>query len=121
MKKILIIEDHETVRETLVDILENEGYQTHTARDGFEGVMRAIDIKPDLTLSDIMMPKLNGFEVYQLLSKFDIVDQRSILFLSAHQNSDGQLKEIGLSEKDKLAKPFKVEALVEAVEKKLTV
>ncbi len=63
MSRILIIEDEKPMRTALADVLEGEGYRTLMAADGEIGLQRAVEEKPDLILLDIMMPKLDGYEV----------------------------------------------------------
>ena len=62
-ERILVIEDELPMRTALQDVLEAEGYRVLTAADGESGLRRAITEKPDIVLLDIMMPKLDGFEV----------------------------------------------------------
>jgi CheY-like chemotaxis protein len=69
MKKILVIEDNAEVRENLEEILELSGYEVLTAEDGKVGVDIALREAPDLILCDVMMPRLDGFGVLNILSK----------------------------------------------------
>ena len=65
MKKILIIEDDYVLRSTVKDLLEANNYKVFTASDGIEGLQLAKEISPNLIICDVMMPKLNGFEVLE--------------------------------------------------------
>ena len=69
MKKILIIEDEEIVLGLLQKKLSQEGYEVSVARDGEEGLKKMREIKPDLILLDIIMPKMSGFEVMEEMQK----------------------------------------------------
>lgn len=69
-KKILIAEDDVNVQKLLVHILSKQGFMVETAKDGLETLNKAREIKPDVILLDVMMAKINGFEVCRLL-KFD--------------------------------------------------
>jgi DNA-binding response OmpR family regulator len=62
-KKVLIIEDDEVLGDIYVTKLGMEGFETCLATEGFKGVEEAIRAKPDLILLDIVLPKLNGFEI----------------------------------------------------------
>ena len=64
-KKILIIEDEKIMIDLLQKKLTNEGYQVAVAQDGVEGVEKMQKEKPDLILLDVMMPRMNGFEVME--------------------------------------------------------
>lgn len=69
MKKILIIEDHDDIRENLAEILDLAGYETFTAENGKIGVEVAEKVRPDLILCDVMMPVLDGFGTLSILHK----------------------------------------------------
>jgi len=68
-KKILIVEDEEIVLSLLQKKLSQEGYEVSVARDGEEGLKKMREIKPDLVLLDIIMPKMGGFEVMEEMQK----------------------------------------------------
>jgi len=67
MKTILLIEDEQLLQKTLGDVLGNEGYKIINALDGEIGLRLAKEKKPDLILLDIILPKLNGFDVLKKL------------------------------------------------------
>ena len=69
MKKILFIEDEAALQKTFGDILGQEGYQMVSAMDGEEGLRLVKSEKPDLILLDLIMPKVNGFEVLKRLKE----------------------------------------------------
>jgi CheY-like chemotaxis protein len=64
MTKVLVIEDDNLIRETLLQILESRNFEAVGAANGQVGVQIASAQIPDLILSDVMMPELNGFEVF---------------------------------------------------------
>ncbi|MGL5062127.1 MAG: response regulator transcription factor [Microcoleus sp.] len=64
MKKILVIEDDNFIRETVLEVLESQGFEAVGAPNGQVGIQLASTQIPDVILSDVMMPKLNGFEVF---------------------------------------------------------
>ena len=68
-EKILIIEDEENILEAVKYSLTQEGYDVFTSIDGEEGLEKAQEIRPDLVLLDIMLPKMDGFEVCRILRK----------------------------------------------------
>ncbi len=61
-RKILIVDDSETILQMEQMILANEPYELVIARDGVEGVARALETNPDLILLDVVMPRMGGFE-----------------------------------------------------------
>ena len=66
-KKILLVDDSETVLMMERMILQKESYQVVMARDGQEGIAKAVEVKPDLILMDVVMPHMNGFEAVKWL------------------------------------------------------
>jgi DNA-binding response OmpR family regulator len=72
-RKILLVDDSETVLQMERMMLGTDAYELITARDGEEGVAKALETKPDLILMDVMMPKMNGFEAVRRLRE----DQRT--------------------------------------------
>jgi len=67
MKKILIVEDDSILLSTLVDNLSTEGFEIIKAEDGEKGLAFALDVKPDLILLDILLPKMDGFTLLKKL------------------------------------------------------
>ena len=69
MKKALIIEDNDDIREGTAEILDLAGYETLTAKNGKIGVDLAVKHLPDIILCDIMMPELDGYETMKIIRK----------------------------------------------------
>jgi two-component system, OmpR family, phosphate regulon response regulator PhoB len=91
MKKILIVEDHEDVREVIRITLEGEDYELHEAADGLQGLAMARQLKPDLVLSDVMMPGLDGVQLCQQIRADPGLRRTRVVLLSARgQGSDRQ-------------------------------
>lgn len=67
MKKVLVIEDNKELRENVMELLELGGYDVTVAEDGRKGVETAVQLLPDLILCDVMIPQLNGHEVFKIL------------------------------------------------------
>jgi CheY-like chemotaxis protein len=66
-RKILIIDDYQPLQEEVQEYLQYEGYEVITASNGAEGIQKAIIHKPDMILCDILMPELDGYEVFKTL------------------------------------------------------
>ncbi|MCK4374197.1 MAG: SpoIIE family protein phosphatase [Candidatus Brocadiae bacterium] len=112
--KVLIIEDDATMRRALRDNFEFKGYSVTTADDGEEGLQAALHGGPDLILLDIMLPKLNGYEVCRRL-RSEGVDTPVIMVTAKGQEPDLLLGlEVGAD--DYVTKPFSIEELLARAE-----
>jgi len=83
MITILIVEDNSSIRENVVEMLELEGYNVYAALDGFMGLQIATDIIPDLILCDVMMPELNGHELFDKLKKNPSTNNIPFVFMTS--------------------------------------
>ena len=119
MKKILIIEDNEEVRENTAEILELSNYQVLTADNGKAGVELALKEKPDLIVCDIMMPVLDGYGVFHLLTKHEETSGIPFIFLTAKSEKTDFRKAMELGADDYLTKPFDGTELLNAVKTRL--
>ncbi len=119
MKKILIIEDNEDVRENLQEILELVDYEVHTAVDGIDGVEAALSLKPNLILCDVMMPRLDGFGVLRILSQKPATADIPFIFLTAKSEKEDFRLGMNLGADDYITKPFDHKELLDAIQKRL--
>lgn len=119
MKKILVIEDNQEVRENLQEILELSGYTVIIAEDGKEGVEKAMSEKPHLILCDVMMPKLDGFGVLNILSKKSETSSIPFIFLTAKAEKSDFRRGMNLGADDYITKPFFKDELLEVLETRL--
>ncbi|MFM8387077.1 MAG: response regulator transcription factor [Planctomycetia bacterium] len=108
--RILVVEDDATIRQGLKRSLEFEGFTVDIARDGDEAVQRAFDQKPDLILLDLMLPKLNGFEVCRTLRRYDA--GIPVVILSAKGDEGDKVLGLELGADDYVTKPFSIRELV---------
>lgn len=115
-KKILIIEDHDDIRESTAEILELSGYEVITAPEGKTGVALATEHLPDLILCDIMMPELDGFGVLFMLSKSIHTQNIPFIFLTAKSERSDVRKAMEMGADDYLIKPFDDVELLAAIE-----
>lgn len=118
--KILIIEDENILREILRDSLKKEGYKVYTASDGEEGLEKMNSVKPNLVILDVIMPKMDGFEVMRRMSKDENLSKVRVIVIS----NSGQPVEIEeamkLGAKDFIIKTeFDQKGLIEKVKKQL--
>ncbi|MEK7253849.1 MAG: response regulator, partial [Bacteroidota bacterium] len=119
MKKILVIEDMPDVRENIQELLEISGYQVVAAPDGAEGVDAAIEERPDLILCDVMMPRLDGFTVLNILSKRPETSDVPFVFLTAKTEREDFRKGMNLGADDYITKPFSKDELLDVIESRL--
>jgi DNA-binding LytR/AlgR family response regulator len=117
MKKILVIEDDESINDSIKEFLENEDFQVFSASNGREGLNLALKECPDLIVCDILMPGMNGYEVLSELSKKEA--DIPFIFLTAKIERDDIRKGMEIGADDYLTKPFKLEELLKAIEVRL--
>ncbi len=121
MQKILIVEDDNNILTGLQDNLKMEGYYTYTAQDGQTAIEQAHEKQPDLIILDVMLPKLNGFEVCKRLRQEGI--NIPIIFLSAMGQETDKVLGLELGADDYITKPFSPRELlvrVKAVLRRVT-
>ena len=116
MKKILIVDDRSEVVELVKVTLEGEGYQTIDASDGREALEKIRKEKPDLILLDIVMPKMDGFEVLSKLKKDPKIKEIPIIMLTAKGQKLDQEKGKELGATGYIIKPFSPSALLKRIE-----
>src|SRR5678810_349488 len=119
MKKILVIEDNNEVRENIAEILELSNYKVLTAENGKIGVELALSESPDLIICDIMMPVLDGYGVLHLLNKHVETYGIPFIFLTAKAEKPDLRKGMEMGADDYLTKPFDSIELLNAIEIRL--
>ena len=119
MRKIVVIEDNNDIRESIVEILELANYKVVLAKNGIEGVELAIAEVPDLILCDIMMPDLDGYGVLYLLAKNATTSSIPFIFITAKSERADLRKGMEMGADDYLVKPFGRLELLNAIEIRL--
>jgi CheY-like chemotaxis protein/CRP-like cAMP-binding protein len=119
MKTLLLIEDDAVLRETTAEILELEDYKVVVAANGKRGVEQARIMLPDLIICDIMMPELDGYDVFKLLSEDEKTKKIPFIFMSAKTEIKDIRKGMDLGADDYLTKPVEEELLLSAIESRL--
>ena len=107
---ILIAEDDLYTREGLIDILENEGFRVVAAEDGARALELFKSEQPDCICLDIMMPKINGYDVCKSIRKED--QQVPVIFLSAKSEEIDKVLGLELGADDYISKPFGVREVI---------
>ncbi|MBZ9778812.1 response regulator [Psychroflexus sp. CAK8W] len=121
MKKILLVDDEPNIIMALEYSLRKNNYDTFIARDGEEAIELAEKLKPDLVVLDIMMPKVDGYEVLEFLKSHDTLkDNTQTIIISAKQKQSDVEKGLNLGAKEYIKKPFSMKKLLSIVNELLT-
>lgn len=115
MSIILVIEDEEPVRENILEILENEGFDAIAAENGSIGLYLAQEKIPDLILCDVLMPELDGYGVLNALRSASKTATIPFLFLSAKTAPIDLQQGMYLGANAYLRKPFTLDELLIAI------
>jgi CheY-like chemotaxis protein len=120
MKKVLIVEDQDDVREVIRITLELEDFEIHDARDGASGLAQAAKLRPDIVLLDVMMPgELDGLQVcHRLKSDPDTRHIKVVLLTARGQARDREAGQLAGAD-EYLVKPFSPLQLIETIERLL--
>ncbi|OFX73852.1 MAG: hypothetical protein A2X12_10310 [Bacteroidetes bacterium GWE2_29_8] len=118
-KTIAIIEDDRIARESIKDILEIEGYNVLTAKDGVEGYRIIKEYIPDLILCDISMPKLNGYQLYEQLQTKSSLFVIPFIFLTAKARKEDIKTGLRLGVDDYVTKPLDYDELLGTISRRL--
>lgn len=119
MRRLLVIDDHDDIRENIAEILTLAGYEVFTAPNGKRGVEIALKEKPELIICDIMMPELDGYGVLHLLRKNESTLETPFIFLTAKTERADFRKGMEMGADDYITKPFDDIELLNAIEIRL--
>jgi CheY-like chemotaxis protein len=106
-KRVLVVEDHEDMRDALVEILRLEGYQVSWAADGRQALDEAKLHRPDVILLDLMMPEMNGWQFRAEQVKDPDLADVPVIVMSAYASD--------MDAAASLPKPFLIEDMIETV------
>jgi PAS domain S-box-containing protein len=109
--KILIVDDDPAAQRLLRDILKGRNYTLIFATSGVEAVQKAIEIVPDLVISDVMMPQMNGYDVCRALRADPVLSEVPIVLLTALNDRESRLRGIQAGADDFISKPYDAEEL----------
>jgi two-component system NtrC family sensor kinase len=117
-ERILIVDDSAQIQTTLRRmILEPEGYEVLSARDGQEGLDRALDERPDLILLDVNMPRLTGIQVLEALQRASY--DWPVILMTSHGSEEVAIQALRLGVRDYVRKPFEVQDVLRRVQRAL--
>lgn len=108
--KVLLVEDEQSLAMILSDTLEAQGFEMRTAGDGEQGLRMFEEQKPDILVADVMMPKMDGFEMVRRIRKKD--KHTPVLFLTARSAVNDVVAGFELGGNDYLKKPFGIQELI---------
>ena len=112
-ERILIIEDETSIQSILMELLTDSGYIVETANDGLEGISKFHEQKFSLILLDIMMPKIDGYTVCELIRQESNIP---IIMLTALDEEQAQVRAFELKVDDYITKPFSLKLVLMRVE-----
>lgn len=108
---VLVADDEEDIRELIVFRLENSGYTVIAAQDGAEALELARSARPDLAVLDVMMPKMDGYELTQRLREDEATSRMPIILLTARTQEADVERGFSAGADDYIRKPFSPEEL----------
>ncbi|WP_122643428.1 response regulator transcription factor [Luxibacter massiliensis] len=112
MTKLLIVEDDLDIQELLQNFLQDAGYDTSVANDGVEAISLFTSVQFDLILLDVMLPKIDGFAVCELIRR---QSQVPIIMLTALSGEEEQIRGLDLQVDDYITKPFSMPVLIRKI------
>ena len=114
-KTVLVVDDLDTTRQILTYSLENAGYRTIEAADGFQAVKAAMDRRVDLILLDIMLPGMDGLEVLKRLRGEEKTKEIPIIAVTARSQKEEIISTMEAGANGYIIKPFTQETVLEKV------
>jgi DNA-binding response OmpR family regulator len=120
LKRVVYIEDEQEMVDLVRLILSRKGYEVLGANGGRKGLQLVIDQLPDLVLLDLMMPDMDGWEVYQQMKANDKTRQIPVIVITAKAQSIDKVLGLHIAKVDDyISKPFSPQDLLDSVEKVL--
>ncbi|HYX83937.1 MAG TPA: response regulator transcription factor [Gaiellales bacterium] len=111
--RVLVVDDEDSITQLVSTVLRYEGFEVVTAPDGRAAVKAAQTFRPDIVVLDVMLPDLDGFEVYRRLGNGS--SHVPVLFLTARDGTEDRVRGLTLGADDYVGKPFSLEELVARV------
>jgi two-component system OmpR family response regulator len=108
---VLVVDDDAWILRMVATVLEKRGFSVETAVDGEDALRRALARTPDLLITDVMMPKMDGWSLVRQLRAHTQLAMLPVIFLSALSSDDDRIRGFRLGADDYVAKPFRFEEL----------
>jgi len=116
-RTVLIIEDEKLIIVSTQMVLEAAGFRVESATNSEEGISKALELRPDLILLDIMMPGIDGWETLTRLKRDTETSEIPVIIFTAREHARGHQKSAEMGAADYFRKPFEPDELIELVEK----
>lgn len=113
--KLLLVDDDKEIVETLANRLKREGYETVIAYDGEEALLKVAQDNPDIVLLDLMLPKMNGFDVLKEIREKHKDKWRPVIIISGQTDLDSVKKGYSLEADHYLTKPCEFENILRGI------
>jgi twitching motility two-component system response regulator PilG len=113
--KVMIVDDSVTIRRTAESLLKREGYTVITAEDGFQALSKVVDEHPDIIFLDIMMPRLDGYQICSIIKNNSLFKNTPVIMLSSKDGIFDKVRGKLVGSEKYVTKPFTKEDLVEAI------
>ncbi len=115
--RILVVDDEKAIRESLEDILIDEGFLVTSASTGREAISEIVNTQPDIVLLDLFLPGMSGIQVLEKLAEENLMESLIVIVISGHGTIETAVKAIKLGAFDFIEKPINLERLLGTVEK----
>ena len=115
-KRVLVIDDSNTIRRSAEIFLKQGGHEVMLAEDGFEALAKVNDAQPDLIFCDILMPRLDGYQTCAIIKRNEKFSSTPIVMLSSKDGVFDKARGRMVGSQDYLTKPFTKDQLLQAVE-----
>lgn len=116
MKKILFVDDSQTILHKAAKVLKSAGYDVVTAEDGFDAITKVTDHNPDLIFVDIMMPRLDGYQTCSLVKNNGHYQDTPVIMVSSKDGLFDRARGFIVGAQGHINKPFTDKDLLGAVE-----
>jgi twitching motility two-component system response regulator PilG len=116
-RKVLVVDDSQTVRRTAERILRQGGHDVLVAEDGFDALARMHEFQPDLVFCDILMPRLDGYQTCAIIKRNPRFFRVPVVMLSSKDGVFDMARGRMAGSEQHLTKPFTPEQLLEAVQR----
>ena len=117
-RRVLLVDDELTIRDALSDLLELEGFEVERAADGAEALEKLRLQCPDLIVLDLMMPRMNGWDLLDLRRNELLCADAPVIVMSAHRQMKASVQPFNVAAA--LEKPFDVDDLLRAIDRVLS-